>query len=306
MELKLISLEDIDHQRKLKDREESEFYSNNFKRIRDSIKEIGLIQPIVVSKKEKGGYELVVGKRRLFAFKSLALTDNQYNKIPAIVIDDPGELQKYSMFFFENHARGQEKNDYYFYINILSLYASYLGYKENLIENGLAKYKKFMQTYIRKGSKVSTEEFEDTKKTFEFLEKYSISIWQFKTMGWIVQSPQKIKQLFIEKKLNAKRVGKLYSLIKKGIDVSELLEKIESGKISGSAIDKEIEYLKMETEKEFDKTKRRILKQTMVIEERLKQIRKMAAKTKSKKKIQEILEEFNKVLLQNINTKEEE
>ena len=105
----MISLEDIDSQRKLKDRDEKEFYFDNFKKIKKSIEEVGLIQPIVVSRKKEGGYELIVGKRRLFSFKSLALTDKQYSKIPAIAVDDSEELQKHSMLFFENYARSKEK-----------------------------------------------------------------------------------------------------------------------------------------------------------------------------------------------------
>lgn len=65
------------------------FDSEKLEELKDSIKEHGIIQPIVVRKKGRG-YELVVGERRLRASKELGLAT-----IPAIIkcIDDDKMLE---------------------------------------------------------------------------------------------------------------------------------------------------------------------------------------------------------------------
>lgn len=52
----------------------------------ESIKRIGLLEPIVVQDKQNGKYKIIVGQRRFYAFKQLA-ADNptKFGKIPAIV-----------------------------------------------------------------------------------------------------------------------------------------------------------------------------------------------------------------------------
>ncbi|MEK7067844.1 MAG: ParB/RepB/Spo0J family partition protein, partial [Patescibacteria group bacterium] len=63
-----------------------------------SIREYGIIQPLIVSGKD-GGYELIAGERRLRAAKILNL-----NKVPAI-IRETNEQQKLEVALIENLQR---------------------------------------------------------------------------------------------------------------------------------------------------------------------------------------------------------
>ena len=49
----------------------------------DSIRELGLLQPVTVMKKSDGGYDLIAGQRRFLACKQVGMTT-----VPAIVRDD--------------------------------------------------------------------------------------------------------------------------------------------------------------------------------------------------------------------------
>ncbi|WP_084079506.1 ParB/RepB/Spo0J family partition protein [Demequina sp. NBRC 110057] len=66
-----------------------------------SIKEIGVLQPIVVRRKDEGGYELIMGERRLRASKEAGLT-----AIPAIV-RDTGDVDMLRDALVENLHRSQ-------------------------------------------------------------------------------------------------------------------------------------------------------------------------------------------------------
>jgi ParB/RepB/Spo0J family partition protein len=52
----------------------------------ESIKRIGLLEPIVVQQQENGKYRIIVGQRRYYAFQLLASVDpDKYGSIPAII-----------------------------------------------------------------------------------------------------------------------------------------------------------------------------------------------------------------------------
>lgn len=52
----------------------------------ESIKRIGLLEPIIVSQRENGKYRIIVGQRRFYAYQQLASTNSEkYGTIPAIV-----------------------------------------------------------------------------------------------------------------------------------------------------------------------------------------------------------------------------
>jgi ParB/RepB/Spo0J family partition protein len=52
----------------------------------ESIKRIGLLEPIVVQEQANGRYRIVLGQRRFYAFQQLAATDpEKFGRIPAIV-----------------------------------------------------------------------------------------------------------------------------------------------------------------------------------------------------------------------------
>ncbi len=70
-----------------------EFNPERLKELAGSIKQKGVVQPIVVTPREEDSYELVAGERRLRAVKSLG-----YNEIPAIVKKlEPQALLEFSL-----------------------------------------------------------------------------------------------------------------------------------------------------------------------------------------------------------------
>lgn len=71
----------------------------------DSIKNYGLLQPVVVYEQSTGTFELIVGQRRFLAFKSLAKTDDLFKQIPAIVISKPDKEKLKIMSLSENIHR---------------------------------------------------------------------------------------------------------------------------------------------------------------------------------------------------------
>ncbi|MDA8272425.1 MAG: ParB/RepB/Spo0J family partition protein [Deltaproteobacteria bacterium] len=63
------------------------FDEDKLKELKNSIKENGIIQPLIVSKSKSSGYDLIAGERRYRAAKELRL-----NKVPAIIKDISGVL----------------------------------------------------------------------------------------------------------------------------------------------------------------------------------------------------------------------
>ena len=63
------------------------FDEDKLKELKNSIKENGIIQPLIVSKSKRSGYDLIAGERRYRAAKELRL-----NKVPAIIKDISGVL----------------------------------------------------------------------------------------------------------------------------------------------------------------------------------------------------------------------
>lgn len=76
-----------------------EFAEEEIQELAASIKENGLLQPIVVCKNDDT-YEIIYGERRFRAFKKLGNTT-----IPAIVKDSISDIQKLSMALVENIQR---------------------------------------------------------------------------------------------------------------------------------------------------------------------------------------------------------
>ncbi len=73
----------------------------NIEELKTSIKQIGLIHPITIFKKEDGRYELLVGQRRFIAYQQL-----NEKEIPAIIITNKlDDLSKKVISFVENIHR---------------------------------------------------------------------------------------------------------------------------------------------------------------------------------------------------------
>lgn len=73
--------------------------SRDVKKLQESIKKFGLIQPIIVVE-EKSGYKLIVGQRRYLAFRAL-----QKENIPALVIEPLNRRLRQIVSFGENMHR---------------------------------------------------------------------------------------------------------------------------------------------------------------------------------------------------------
>lgn len=83
------------------DQPRKNFKDEELKELADSIKEHGVLQPIIVAEKADGGYELVAGERRFRASKLINLPT-----IPAIVKEFPEE-KKLEIALIENIQRSQ-------------------------------------------------------------------------------------------------------------------------------------------------------------------------------------------------------
>jgi len=76
------------------------FDGENLKELAQSIKEHGVIQPILVTKVNENEYELIAGERRLQASKLAGLAE-----IPAIIRRDASEKEKLELALVENIQR---------------------------------------------------------------------------------------------------------------------------------------------------------------------------------------------------------
>jgi ParB family chromosome partitioning protein len=76
------------------------FSAANLKELADSIKEQGLIQPIILLKERSGGYTLISGERRLRAAQSLG-----YRSLPAVVRNEVSSEQMALWGLIENVQR---------------------------------------------------------------------------------------------------------------------------------------------------------------------------------------------------------
>ena len=101
--------------------------NNGLDELVNSIREFGLILPVILLKKPNEKYELLVGQRRLEAYKSL-----KEDKIPAIIINNLSSEAKEIVSFAENiHRRDLGYNDT---IRICEhLFKSYEGSKKEKI-----------------------------------------------------------------------------------------------------------------------------------------------------------------------------
>ncbi len=76
------------------------FAEDELRELTDSIREHGILQPLVVSLTERGDYELIAGERRLRASKALHL-----DKIPVVVRAPEEEHKKLELALIENIQR---------------------------------------------------------------------------------------------------------------------------------------------------------------------------------------------------------
>lgn len=76
------------------------FAADELQELADSIRQHGILQPLVVSVAEKGGYELIAGERRLRASRALNL-----DKIPVVVRAPEENHKKLELALIENIQR---------------------------------------------------------------------------------------------------------------------------------------------------------------------------------------------------------
>ena len=77
----------------------TEYGEEQLRELAESIREYGIIQPLVVSKKEDGIYTLIAGERRLRAAKSIGF------KIVPVVIRDTADHERLAIALIENIQR---------------------------------------------------------------------------------------------------------------------------------------------------------------------------------------------------------
>ena len=101
-----------------------------------SIEENGLLQPIIVSKKSDGQFELIAGQRRFITcFKKL-----NWEKIPAVIIENAEDKEILTMSTVENLQR-EDLNLIYKSVNINVLILLILNNLFNLVQK-LSEYQK--------------------------------------------------------------------------------------------------------------------------------------------------------------------
>ncbi|MEK7648313.1 MAG: ParB/RepB/Spo0J family partition protein [Patescibacteria group bacterium] len=77
----------------------SEFADDQLRELAESIREYGIIQPLVVSKQSSGDYTLIAGERRLRAAKSIGL------KMVPVVLRNTDEHERLAVALIENIQR---------------------------------------------------------------------------------------------------------------------------------------------------------------------------------------------------------
>ena len=77
----------------------TEFNEEKLQELSNSIKTHGIIQPLIVTKKEAGGYELIAGERRLQAAKLAGLQN-----VP-VIVREASEQNKFELAIIENVQR---------------------------------------------------------------------------------------------------------------------------------------------------------------------------------------------------------
>lgn len=134
------------------------FDNESLRQLADSIREHGIIQPLIVQSLPNGNYKIIAGERRWRAAKMAGLTD-----IPAVVRDDLSDEQAMQIAMIENLQREnlnpiEEALGYRELIDNYNMtqekLASSLGKARSSIANslGLLTMPKAVQELLRKGS----------------------------------------------------------------------------------------------------------------------------------------------------------
>ena len=123
-----------------RDQPRKRFDQESLEELADSIKEYGLIQPIVVSKKD-GYYSIIAGERRWRASKIAGLTE-----IPAIVREDNERVNK-EISLIENMQR-EDLNPYEKALGIRALIDNY-GLSQEIVAKKLGKSRSTIANWVR-------------------------------------------------------------------------------------------------------------------------------------------------------------
>ena len=163
-----------------KDRDEDFKNDISFAELLESIKNNGLLQPIVVYQTLKGEYYKIAGGRRIEAFKTLG-----YKTIPASVIkeEDVQKNKVINLILEENEKRAnlnkQEKTE--FLLKALSLYFDIdsINDDEELVEQGKNIFKQIYKLNLNKKENLSDEETKMLLLWKEFSQKYNLTLSTF-------------------------------------------------------------------------------------------------------------------------------
>ncbi len=136
---KEVNISELDIDKIVPNKEQPRKNFENIEELADSIKKHGLLQPILVFKKDEDKYEIIAGERRWRAAKEAGL-----KKIPVIIKDDINEESKLEIALIENIQREnldpvEEANAYKFLIEKFKItiedLAKRLGKSRSAISN---------------------------------------------------------------------------------------------------------------------------------------------------------------------------
>lgn len=272
-EIKYIDIEEINapefHDRKL--------YSNEkIDELSKSIKEIGLIEPIIVRKKN-GKYERIAGFRRLEAFKKLyeETKDEKWKKIPAIVLntDDKSAIK---IMLSENIFR-EDLNEYDKSLAIVE----YISKTLNISPKKTASivYKSMSNV-----ANLAKKEKEIVEKIDELLKELGYTLRSFKDRLRVLNADKTIVKALQEGKINISVALELERIVNEyPSKTKELIEKYSKGEISTRQLKEEVKKILGKTSKEIKD-----------IEETLSKVKKKFKKLPDKKK-KEVIKLVNKL-----------
>jgi|AntRauTorcE11897_2_1112592.scaffolds.fasta_scaffold03027_3 ParB family chromosome partitioning protein len=158
----------------------TDFNQDNLKKLAKSIKNFGIIQPLIVSKKDKG-YQLIAGERRLRAAKLINL-----KKVP-VIINDYQEEEIAEISLVENIQRQDlnfldEALAYYSIMNQFGLSQTELGEKVGKSQSTIANKLRILKLpeeilALIRGSALTERharallKLDDQQKQVEFIKK---------------------------------------------------------------------------------------------------------------------------------------
>lgn len=200
------------------------FKDKEIMELASSIKENGIIQPLIVSMNEDGGFNLIAGERRLRASKLAGL-----EKVP-VVVKKVTKKETLVMAIIENVQRSdlncvEEALAYYQLMNDFNLTQEEVAKKIGKERSTIANFLRILKL---------------PREVLQYLQKDELSFGHAKVLA-AVKDDDKIKRFALEAMQNALSVRELEKLIK--------TKKTSKPKLNNPFFDEKIDNLKSKLEK---------------------------------------------------------